>query len=163
MWTVLKVIWYWSLNFAHCTLDSKREKKIQNTVYGDQKSMIHNACRQSVIDLFLQRKLPSSLFNNLDPRTNDWPLISSPIPGLTILAVYLYFILSWGPRHMANRKPYKLENVLIAYNLIQVIVSTYIFYEVIIKPAVICAFLDTFFASYYFTFYALLYGCLKVN
>lgn len=125
--------------------------------------MIHNACRQSVIDLFLQRKLPSSLFNNLDPRTNDWPLISSPIPGLTILAVYLYFILSWGPRHMANRKPYKLENVLIAYNLIQVIVSTYIFYEVIIKPAVICAFLDTFFASYYFTFYALLYGCLKVN
>lgn len=56
--------------------------------------------------------------------------MSSPVPGLTILAAYLYFILSWGPRYMANRKPYKLENVLIAYNLIQVIVSTYIFYEV---------------------------------
>lgn len=70
------------------------------------------------------------IFTDLaDPRTNNWPLISSPIPGLTILATYLYFILSWGPRHMANRKPYKLENVLIAYNLIQVIVSTYIFYE----------------------------------
>ena len=67
---------------------------------------------------------------NLDPRTNNWPLISSPVPGLTILGAYLYFILSWGPRYMANRKPYKLENVLIAYNLIQVIVSTYIFYEV---------------------------------
>lgn len=67
---------------------------------------------------------------NLDPRTNNWPLISSPVPGLTILAAYLYFVLSWGPRYMANRKPYKLENMLIAYNLIQVIVSTYIFYEV---------------------------------
>lgn len=69
-------------------------------------------------------------FINIDPRTNDWPLISSPVPGLTILGAYLYFILSWGPRYMANRKPHKLENVLIAYNLIQVIVSTYIFYEV---------------------------------
>lgn len=69
-------------------------------------------------------------FVYIDPRTNDWPLIASPVPGLTILGAYLYFILSWGPRYMANRKPYKLENILIAYNLIQVIVSTYIFYEV---------------------------------
>lgn len=70
------------------------------------------------------------IFTDLaDPRTNDWPLISSPVPGLTILAAYLYFVLSWGPRYMANRKPYKLERTLIVYNFIQVIVSTYIFYE----------------------------------
>lgn len=66
----------------------------------------------------------------IDPRTNHWPLISSPVPGLTILAAYLYFVTSWGPRYMANRKPFRLENILIGYNLIQVAVSTYLFYEV---------------------------------
>lgn len=67
-----------------------------------------------------------------DQRTNHWPLISSPVPGLTILGAYLYFTLSWGPKYMANRKPLKLERMLIVYNLIQVIASTYIFYEVCI-------------------------------
>lgn len=64
-----------------------------------------------------------------DPRTNDWPLIRSPVPGLTIMATYLYFCLSWGPRFMANRKPFKLEKTLIIYNLIQVAVSIYIVFE----------------------------------
>lgn len=31
---------------------------------------------------------------------------------------------------MANRKPFKLGNVLIVYNFVQVFVSCYIFYEV---------------------------------
>lgn len=65
-----------------------------------------------------------------DTRTNHWPLISSPLPGLSIIAVYLYFTLSWGPRYMANRKPFQLERILIVYNFIQVIISTWIFYEV---------------------------------
>lgn len=65
-----------------------------------------------------------------DPRTNHWPTISSPVPGLTILGFYLYFVLSWGPKYMAHRKPYKLESILIVYNFIQVIVSLYIFFEV---------------------------------
>jgi len=70
------------------------------------------------------------LFTDLaDRRTNHWPLISSPVPTLTILGFYLYFVLSWGPKYMANRKPYKLEGILIAYNFIQVLVSTFIFYE----------------------------------
>lgn len=72
----------------------------------------------------------SCVFAILDPRTNNWPLIASPIPGLTILAAYLYFVSTWGPRYMANRKPFKLENVLIVYNLIQVAASVYLFYEV---------------------------------
>ncbi|KAL5283771.1 hypothetical protein ACFFRR_006194 [Megaselia abdita] len=64
-----------------------------------------------------------------DPRTNDWPLIKSPVPGLTILAAYLYFINSLGPRLMANRKPFKLEKTLIVYNLIQVMVSCWLVFE----------------------------------
>lgn len=67
----------------------------------------------------------------VDARTNDWPLIKSPLPGLSILILYLYFVNSWGPRFMANRKPFKLETVMIVYNFVQVLVSCYIFYEVL--------------------------------
>ncbi|XP_075235434.1 very long chain fatty acid elongase AAEL008004-like [Lycorma delicatula] len=64
-----------------------------------------------------------------DTRTNDWLLLGSPMPGLTILGLYLYFVLSWGPRYMLHRKPYDLQNVLIIYNFIQVLVSIWIFWE----------------------------------
>lgn len=43
---------------------------------------------------------------------------------------------------MSNRKPYKLEKLLIFYNLIQVIVSSYLFFEVKINL--------NFFNFYYF-------------
>ncbi|XP_055906528.1 elongation of very long chain fatty acids protein AAEL008004 [Eupeodes corollae] len=64
-----------------------------------------------------------------DPRTNDWPMIKSPVPGLTIIAAYLYFVLHWGPKYMANRKPFKLEKTLIVYNFIQVLVSMWLVFE----------------------------------
>lgn len=66
----------------------------------------------------------------IDPRTNDWPMISSPLPGLTIIAAYLYFVNSWGPKYMANRKPFKMQNLLVVYNFFQVLISCYLFYEV---------------------------------
>lgn len=70
------------------------------------------------------------LFTELsDPRTNDWFLISSPVPGLTILIGYLYFVLSWGPKHMEHRKPYQIKNILVLYNLFQVLLSCWLFYE----------------------------------
>lgn len=72
-----------------------------------------------------------------DPRTNDWFLIGSPMPGLTILAAYLYFITTWGPRYMKHRKPYELKNTLIIYNFIQVLVSIYLVYEVSIRKRLI--------------------------
>ncbi|KAJ6646674.1 Elongation of very long chain fatty acids protein, partial [Pseudolycoriella hygida] len=49
------------------------------------------------------------LIDLADYRTNDWPLITSPVPLVTLLIAYLYFVLSWGPKYMANRKPFKLE------------------------------------------------------
>lgn len=66
-----------------------------------------------------------------DPRTNDWFLIKSPI-GVLIIFSYLYFVNSWGPKFMANRKPYKLDKVLMVYNFAQVLVSIYLVYEVIL-------------------------------
>ena len=67
------------------------------------------------------------LFTDLaDPRTNDWPLMKSPVPGLTIIASYLYFCLNFGPKYMANRKPFQMQKTLILYNFIQVLVSVYL-------------------------------------
>jgi elongation of very long chain fatty acids protein 7 len=65
-----------------------------------------------------------------DPRTNDWPMISSPLPGLSILALYLIFCLRVGPKMMENRKPYQLKSLLIVYNAIQVYASVWLFWEV---------------------------------
>ncbi|XP_037807392.1 elongation of very long chain fatty acids protein [Lucilia sericata] len=64
-----------------------------------------------------------------DPRTNDWFLIKSPVPTLTILSIYLCFVLSWGPKFMKDRKPFKLEKTLVVYNLFQVIISVWMVYE----------------------------------
>jgi len=66
---------------------------------------------------------------NGDPRTNDWPLMSSPFPTLLICLGYVYLVKVAGPKFMENRKPFQLQNVLIAYNLFQVIFSTWLFYE----------------------------------
>lgn len=66
----------------------------------------------------------------LDPRTNDWFLIKDPLPPLTILILYLYFVRSWGPRFMENRKPFEFKYTLIIYNFLQVLVSIFLVYEV---------------------------------
>lgn len=49
---------------------------------------------------------------------------------MAILAAYLYFILSAGPRYMANRKPMNLRRILIVYNFVQVGVSAWLVWEV---------------------------------
>ncbi|KAK5645108.1 hypothetical protein RI129_006408 [Pyrocoelia pectoralis] len=70
------------------------------------------------------------IFKDLaDPRTNNWPLIQDPLPGIAIIGFYLYFVLNLGPTFMKNRKPYELKNTLIVYNFLQVLVSAYLFYE----------------------------------
>ncbi|XP_025419985.1 elongation of very long chain fatty acids protein AAEL008004-like isoform X2 [Sipha flava] len=64
-----------------------------------------------------------------DPRTKDWFLMSSPLPTLCICAAYVFTVKVAGPRLMANRKPMELRNVLIVYNLFQVLFSSWLFYE----------------------------------
>ncbi|XP_011643468.1 elongation of very long chain fatty acids protein AAEL008004 [Pogonomyrmex barbatus] len=70
------------------------------------------------------------LFSDLsDPRTNNWFLISSPVPGLSLLFGYLYFVLSWGPKNMEHRKPFQLKRILVVYNFLQILLSTWLFME----------------------------------
>lgn len=68
-----------------------------------------------------------------DPRVNDWPMMSSPLPSLGLCLFYAYFSKVLGPRLMANRQPFSLRKILIVYNLFQTIFSAWIFYEVRVK------------------------------
>lgn len=68
--------------------------------------------------------------NKSDPRVNNWILMSSPFPTLTICLFYAYFVKVLGPKLMENRKPFDLRKVMIWYNFFQVIFSSWLFYEV---------------------------------
>ncbi|CAD7087456.1 unnamed protein product [Hermetia illucens] len=61
-----------------------------------------------------------------DTRLENSLLMGSPLKPLSIVLFYLYFVKSLGPRLMENRKPFELKNVLIVYNLFQVIVNCYL-------------------------------------
>jgi hypothetical protein len=56
--------------------------------------------------------------------------MSGPMPLLAILITYLYFCAYAGPRWMKDRKPFDLKYVLIAYNALIVMASTWLFNEV---------------------------------
>ncbi|XP_013784582.2 elongation of very long chain fatty acids protein AAEL008004-like [Limulus polyphemus] len=68
------------------------------------------------------------MMSKSDPRTNGWPLLGSPFPMLTIIASYVYFVKVLGPVWMKNRKPFQIENIIIAYNVVQVILSGFFFF-----------------------------------
>jgi hypothetical protein len=65
-----------------------------------------------------------------DPRSVDWPLMKSPLPILTILAAYIYFVKVWGPNWMKNKSPFQIEGIIIAYNILMVVLSAYFFFVV---------------------------------
>ncbi|XP_022669916.1 elongation of very long chain fatty acids protein AAEL008004-like isoform X1 [Varroa jacobsoni] len=68
-------------------------------------------------------------YEKADPRTRDWLLISNPIYVIVLEVAYLYFIYSYGPRMMANRKPYNLRNVINVYNVAMVIANCFFAYK----------------------------------
>ena len=58
-----------------------------------------------------------------DPRLAHLPLMGSPLATTAIVACYIYFVTSLGPRLMKHRKPFDLRHVLTTYNLCMVILS----------------------------------------
>uniref|UniRef100_A0A336K4P6 Elongation of very long chain fatty acids protein n=1 Tax=Culicoides sonorensis TaxID=179676 RepID=A0A336K4P6_CULSO len=67
------------------------------------------------------------LFNEYkDPRNEHYPLLGSPFPILGIIAVYLYFVNSLGPRSMENRKPFEAQRLINVYNIAQVLINLFI-------------------------------------
>ncbi|XP_022114867.2 elongation of very long chain fatty acids protein 4 [Pieris rapae] len=63
-----------------------------------------------------------------DKRTQDWPLISSPWPGLALLILYLFVVLKWLPNYMKNRPAFDLRGVIAVYNAFQIVFCAYVVY-----------------------------------
>jgi len=67
---------------------------------------------------------------NADPRMEQFPIMrGGPWLLLSILSAYLYFVNSWGPKFMENRKPYVLRGTIFIYNVLMVIANCWIFYQ----------------------------------
>lgn len=81
--------------------------------------------------------------NKSDPRVNDWLMMSSPFPTLALCLFYAYFVKVLGPKLMENQKPFDLRRVMIWYNLIQVIFSTWLFNEVSCQESLMQTYRDT--------------------
>ncbi|KAH8407665.1 hypothetical protein KR222_010103, partial [Zaprionus bogoriensis] len=73
---------------------------------------------------WLAQELLTSL---TDPFFNNKLLLSSPWPTHLILGVYLLFILKLGQKFMEHRKPFDLKNIILAYNIVQVIYNSSMF------------------------------------
>lgn len=78
----------------------------------------------ALIDVFIQKA---------DSRTENWFLMSSPLPQTIVIAAYIYFVTSLGPRIMENRKGFDLKGVLIVYNFSVVALSVYMIYEFVMS------------------------------
>ncbi|KAJ8732299.1 hypothetical protein PYW08_015029 [Mythimna loreyi] len=75
----------------------------------------------------LQESYQYIFYDLCDPRTvNWWP---SPLVMFTVIPFYLYFFNSLGPQLMKDRKPFNLKRVIFYYNIFQILISGYIFYE----------------------------------
>lgn len=61
-----------------------------------------------------------------DPRVEEYPMLGSPIPIACLIVGYLYFVKNLGPKLMENRKPFELNNVMIAYNFIQIVANLWL-------------------------------------
>ncbi|XP_050521966.1 elongation of very long chain fatty acids protein AAEL008004-like [Daktulosphaira vitifoliae] len=64
-----------------------------------------------------------------DTRITQYWLMSSMWPVLLILIAYLYFVLKLGPSIMKNRKPFNIDRIVMIYNIVQVLYSTYLVKE----------------------------------
>lgn len=66
-----------------------------------------------------------------DRRTDGLFLMSSPLPTLLICLTYVLIVKVWGPNYMKNREPLNIRKFLIGYNFFQVVLSTYIFVQLL--------------------------------
>ncbi|XP_064624335.1 very long chain fatty acid elongase AAEL008004-like [Lineus longissimus] len=71
----------------------------------------------------------NDLMAKADPRTADWPMMSSPFPSLFICLLYFYLVTKTGPKFMENREPYQFRKILVVFNIGMVGLSAYNLYE----------------------------------
>ncbi|CAK8689261.1 unnamed protein product [Clavelina lepadiformis] len=64
-----------------------------------------------------------------DPRVLEYPFMDRPGLNLFGTLLYLYVVTYAGPKYMKNREPFNLRKLVVVYNIVMVVMSTYIFYE----------------------------------
>jgi len=80
--------------------------------------------------MYKLQSLLVTLYNIIiDPRVQDWFLVYSPWPTISLCLGYL-LMCYMGPRMMASRQPLELKPLLVLYNFAMVGLSVYIFMEV---------------------------------
>ncbi|XP_072397469.1 very long chain fatty acid elongase F-like [Diabrotica undecimpunctata] len=68
--------------------------------------------------------------SNIDPKHEDY-IVSSPDFFCSFILFYVFSIRVLGPKLMKHRQPYNIKNIVIGYNVIQILVNIYILYECI--------------------------------
>ncbi|CAL4163611.1 unnamed protein product [Meganyctiphanes norvegica] len=64
-----------------------------------------------------------------DKRQNTWLLMQSPVTTVFFSLIFIFFVTVAGPWMMRGRPPMKgLKSLMIAYNIVQIVMSTWIFY-----------------------------------
>ena len=71
------------------------------------------------------------LWEKRDLRMDAYPLMSSPIYTALICIGYAYVVTVVGPNFMKQRQPMNIRSFMIGYNGFQVVLSAYIFIQVI--------------------------------
>ena len=64
-----------------------------------------------------------------DKRLDGLPLMNSPVASIIICIAYVYIVKIWGPKFMENRAAFKLQGVMMSYNVFQMIFNGWLFYE----------------------------------
>ena len=64
-----------------------------------------------------------------DTRLDGWPLMDNPLWTVAICLSYIYFAKVWGPRFMEKRPAFELRGLLICYNVFQVLLHAFLFWE----------------------------------
>ena len=60
---------------------------------------------------------------------DGWPLMDNPLWTVAICLTYYYFVKVWGPRFMEKRQPFELRRLMMVYNVFQVLMNGWIFFE----------------------------------
>lgn len=71
----------------------------------------------------------NELWSLRDRRVDNWLLMSSPWPTITLCVAYWYCSIVLGPFLMKNRPAFELKAWIQVYNVFQVAISAYIFWE----------------------------------
>lgn len=91
-------------------------------------------CREK-ISILIDTKI--TIYTFVTGREVDkWFLMSSPMPVISIVALYLLLVIKIGPEFMKDRKPLNIKPLILVYNLYQTISNLLIVIKVRISRSI---------------------------